>query len=202
MTQNERLDFLLRCLLAERGEYADIRVPDSISEKRRLLRSLMNVRPPVPASEDFLARAGRLSDGAPCKARRHKADRPDAGASRPVSLAGRHYYAGGRRHRQRGQQPDAGAALCLVMAVSTMPSTPMRACSSGWNAPAIMQRQGREEATGRCKNYKSLQSALPLCAAYRRPYHLWQLSPEQTGSCWPAATAPAWSWLRKTACKA
>lgn len=55
MTQNERLDFLLRCLLAERGEYADIRVPNSISEKRRLLRSLMNVRPPVPASDVFLA---------------------------------------------------------------------------------------------------------------------------------------------------
>ena len=50
MTQNERLDYLLRCLLAERKEYADIRVPDEPSEKRRLLRSLMNVRPPVPAN--------------------------------------------------------------------------------------------------------------------------------------------------------
>ena len=55
MTQNERLDYLLRCLLAERKEYADIRVPDEPSEKRRLLRSLMNVRPPVPASMEFLA---------------------------------------------------------------------------------------------------------------------------------------------------
>lgn len=55
MTQNERLDYLLRCLLAEQGAYADIRVPDDLSEKRRLLRSLMNVRPPVPASMEFLA---------------------------------------------------------------------------------------------------------------------------------------------------
>ena len=55
MTQEERLDYLLRCLLAERGEYAGIRVPDGLLEKRRLLRSLMNVRPPVPASEEFLA---------------------------------------------------------------------------------------------------------------------------------------------------
>lgn len=54
MTQDERLDFLLRYLLAERKEYADVRVPDAVSEKRRLLRSLMNVRPPSPASEDFL----------------------------------------------------------------------------------------------------------------------------------------------------
>ena len=54
MTQDERLDFLLRYLLAERKEYADVRVPDAVSEKRRLLRSLMNVRPPSPAGEDFL----------------------------------------------------------------------------------------------------------------------------------------------------
>lgn len=55
MTQDERLDYLLHCLLTERKEYADIRMPDDLSEKRRLLRSLMNVRPPVPASAEFLA---------------------------------------------------------------------------------------------------------------------------------------------------
>ena len=54
MTQDERLNFLLRELLAERKEYKDIPVPDSLLEKRRLLRSLMNVRLPVPAREDFL----------------------------------------------------------------------------------------------------------------------------------------------------
>lgn len=55
MTQNERLEYLLRYLLAEWKEYAGIHVPGSISEKRHLLRSLMNVRPPVPASVEFLA---------------------------------------------------------------------------------------------------------------------------------------------------
>ena len=55
MTQDERLKFLLHYLLNERKEYANIHVPDSISEKRRLLRSLMNVRPPVPAGMEFLA---------------------------------------------------------------------------------------------------------------------------------------------------
>ena len=54
VTQDERLNFLLRYLLAERKEYEDITVPDSLSEKRLLLRSLMNVRSPVPAREDFL----------------------------------------------------------------------------------------------------------------------------------------------------
>ena len=55
MTQEERLNYLLRYLLSERKEYADIRMPDDLSEKRRLLRSLMNVRPPAPASAEFLA---------------------------------------------------------------------------------------------------------------------------------------------------
>lgn len=55
MTQNERLDYLLRYLLAEHKEYADIHVPDDLFEKRRLLRSLMNVRSPIPASAEFLA---------------------------------------------------------------------------------------------------------------------------------------------------
>lgn len=55
MTQDERLDYLLHCLLAEHKEYADIHVPDDLFEKRRLLRSLMNVRSPIPASAEFLA---------------------------------------------------------------------------------------------------------------------------------------------------
>lgn len=55
MTQDERLDYLLHCLLAEHKEYADIHVPDDLFEKRSLLRSLMNVRSPIPASAEFLA---------------------------------------------------------------------------------------------------------------------------------------------------
>lgn len=54
MIQDERLNFLICCLLKERKEYENIPVPDSLWEKRQLLRSLMNVRPPAPVSEDFL----------------------------------------------------------------------------------------------------------------------------------------------------
>lgn len=54
MTQDERLDFLLHCLLAERREYEDIRMPEDLLERRRLLRGLMNVRPPLPAGSEFL----------------------------------------------------------------------------------------------------------------------------------------------------
>ena len=54
MTQDERLDKLICYLLREKAEYKTIPIPDSAEDKRRLLRSLMNVRPPAPVSEDFL----------------------------------------------------------------------------------------------------------------------------------------------------
>lgn len=54
ITQGQRLDFLIRCLLNENEEYKNREIPAGRPDKRRLLRSLMNVRPPVPASEEFL----------------------------------------------------------------------------------------------------------------------------------------------------
>lgn len=41
-------------MLNENEEYKNIEIPAGQPDKRRLLRSLMNVRPPVPASEEFL----------------------------------------------------------------------------------------------------------------------------------------------------
>ncbi len=55
MTQNERLEYLIKYLLAERREYADVSVPDGVLERRRLLRALMNVRAPSAIGADFLA---------------------------------------------------------------------------------------------------------------------------------------------------
>ena len=54
MTQDERLDELICYLLCEKAEYKTLPIPDSAEDKRRLLRALMNVRPPAPVSEDFL----------------------------------------------------------------------------------------------------------------------------------------------------
>lgn len=54
MTQEERLDYLLHYLLSEEKEYASLVIPDGLEDKRRLLRSLMNVRMPSPISKDFL----------------------------------------------------------------------------------------------------------------------------------------------------
>ena len=54
MTQTERLEYLITCLIKEQPEYEEISIPTEIEEKKRLLRSLMNVRPAVPISREFL----------------------------------------------------------------------------------------------------------------------------------------------------
>ena len=54
MTQEQRVDYLIRYLLEEGEEYPGIIQPSGLEEKRRLLRSLLNLRPPTPVSGDFL----------------------------------------------------------------------------------------------------------------------------------------------------
>ncbi len=54
MSEKERLDILLRALLVERPEYSHLSIPDSIEDKRNLLRSLMNVRMPSPLPEELM----------------------------------------------------------------------------------------------------------------------------------------------------
>jgi hypothetical protein len=57
MTRTEQIRFLTGRLLDELPQYREqaARFPDDEVSRRRLLRSLMNVRPPLPLSADFLA---------------------------------------------------------------------------------------------------------------------------------------------------
>lgn len=55
MTQDERLEYLIKYLLAEKREYEGTVIPESVGERRRLLRALMNVRAPSAIGVDFLA---------------------------------------------------------------------------------------------------------------------------------------------------
>jgi len=48
------LQWLCRYLLDENPRYRQMSVPDSLQERRDLFRALMNVRPPMPVSEEFL----------------------------------------------------------------------------------------------------------------------------------------------------
>ncbi len=54
MTQEERRICLIRELQREMPQYGNLAIPDAADEQWRLLRSLFNVRPPYPASENFL----------------------------------------------------------------------------------------------------------------------------------------------------
>ena len=54
MDQLERCRWLIRALLEEMPQYRDTPIPSGPEPSWRLLRSLLNVRPPMPASEPFL----------------------------------------------------------------------------------------------------------------------------------------------------
>ena len=54
MTQAERRTFLIQKLIDEEPRYRDLQIPSGEAEQKTLLRSLMNLRPPRPAGEDFL----------------------------------------------------------------------------------------------------------------------------------------------------
>ena len=54
MNQQERCLWLIRALLDEMREYRDTPIPALPDRRWRLLRSLMNVRPPMPATDEFL----------------------------------------------------------------------------------------------------------------------------------------------------
>lgn len=54
MTQEERRTRLIRILQEEMPQYRGILIPPREEEQEKLLRSLMNVRPPQPAGQEFL----------------------------------------------------------------------------------------------------------------------------------------------------
>lgn len=54
MTQEERVDYLISYLINEQKEHRAITIPDNMADKQRLVRSLINIRPPVPVCKDFL----------------------------------------------------------------------------------------------------------------------------------------------------
>ncbi len=54
MTQQDRCLWLIQALLDEMPQYKDTPIPILPERRWRLLRSLMNVRPPMPSSDEFL----------------------------------------------------------------------------------------------------------------------------------------------------
>lgn len=54
MSQEERLDYLIKFLLGEDKQYIGYRIPKDIESRKKILRSLMNIRQPKKISRDFL----------------------------------------------------------------------------------------------------------------------------------------------------
>lgn len=54
MTQTERRKYLIAALLNEQPQYSGMDVPTSEQEQKNLLRSLFNIRMPLPVKEEFL----------------------------------------------------------------------------------------------------------------------------------------------------
>lgn len=55
MTQSERRKYLISALLKEQPQYSEIEIPSSEQKQKTLLRSLFNIRMPLPVADEFLA---------------------------------------------------------------------------------------------------------------------------------------------------
>jgi hypothetical protein len=53
-TQEERLDYLVEGFKADSDEYKELQTPNSTEDKRRILRSLMNIRMPKELSSEVM----------------------------------------------------------------------------------------------------------------------------------------------------
>lgn len=151
MTQNERRRWLIRALLDERpGQYGDVGIPSGEADQRRLLRALMNVRPPRPADAELL----RVQDAYLAEELRRRGV-TDAGELTPVT---------GNLYLWRGDITTlkvdaivnaANSALlgcfcpnhgCIDNAIHTYAGIQLRlACA------ALMEAQGGEEPVGAAK---------------------------------------------------
>lgn len=152
MTRSENLRYILRALLDERAEYADWQIPDSLTEQQTMMRTLLNVRPPYPAGEDFL----KAQD---MELQRQSADKGIVALSDivPCRKDGRLYLWQGDITRLQADAVvnAANSALlgcfapmhrCIDNAIHSAAGVQLRlACDR------LMQAQGYPEPTGRAK---------------------------------------------------
>lgn len=54
MNQQQKRVFLIEYLKSEMVQYRDIKIPSNENEQKNLLRALMNIRSPMPISQEFL----------------------------------------------------------------------------------------------------------------------------------------------------
>ncbi|HIW83819.1 MAG TPA: hypothetical protein H9873_05800 [Candidatus Dorea gallistercoris] len=103
MTSEAKVDRLIELLKREKPGYGVLQEPEDYQEKRRFLRSLMNVRWPRETGEEYLRLQEEIEDKGivtPRTCRRQKnAVRRQSCATQTGSLPDRGYYHfGGRRY--------------------------------------------------------------------------------------------------------
>ena len=54
MNRYDNLGWICRYLLDENPRYRQMAIPENLEERQQLMRSLLNIRPPMPVSEEFL----------------------------------------------------------------------------------------------------------------------------------------------------
>ena len=150
MTQRERRVYLIRALLLERGEGPEGAVPAEEGEQKRLLRALMNVRPPRIAARQFL----EIQD-AYLQAETAAKGVTDVGDLRPAE-EGICLWRGDITTLRCGAIVNAANSQmlgcfvpchgCIDNAIHTFAGVQLRlACAE------LMERQGHEEPTGGAK---------------------------------------------------
>ena len=170
MTQDERLDYLLSCLLGERADRDSIPLPDRIPARQRLLRALMNVRPPIPADPAFLQVQDEYLQAV--RAEKGVTQLSDLTPVRP----GLYLWQGDITTLVADAIVNAanGAMLgcfvpchgCIDNAIHSAAGVQLRLeC-----ARIMAQQQGGGTHRTR-QNYKGVQPALPVCAAHGRADH-------------------------------
>ena len=161
MTQKERREYLITELLKEKSDYADVEIPADERGQRDLLRALMNLREPLPISDEFL----KIQDEYLQQVNKER------GITDIADLRAVHKAGGFDRLNHRGQlylwQGDittlkvdaivnaANSALlgcfsplhsCIDNCIHTFSGIQLRlSCNE------LMQKQGHEEGTGLCK---------------------------------------------------
>lgn len=200
MNQAERRLYLIRYLLAEDRRLTGMEIPPDKKGQEDLLRALMNIRPPKPVGEEFLA----VQD-AYLREERDARGITDASTLTPVrdnlclwqgditTLA-----AGGIVNAANSALLGCFIPLhgCIDNIIHSRAGVQLRlACQE------LMEARGHEEPTGQAK----------ITPAYNLPsrFVLHTVGPVITGrvtgeddGCSPPATGPAWRSRRKTGLRA
>lgn len=152
MTQDEKREYLIRYLLKEDIRFGKQRILADKTEQENLLRSLMNVRPPRPISQDFL----KIQDEYLAERNRQRGI-TDIADLAPVKSDSRLYIWQGDITTLRC---DAIVNACNSQMLGCF--SPMHACIDNFihtyagvqlrlKMHEIMTRQGHEEETGAAK---------------------------------------------------